>query len=497
MPSTVRTLALSRFPLCSLLELLLVLAVLGYVTTRAALLSITHDEALTFMAFCTRPFAELLSYQSIGASPNNHLLNTLLAAASINIFGLKEITLRLPALFGAVLYCLGIWGAVRVMCQGWAKPAALSLCLANAYLLDFFSLARGYGLALGFTALGFFFLCRRRATCALAHSFFAASCLALAALANLAFLNVYLPSLLILAALEIRDLRHCLARWPRWIWRCLLALGPSAGLLAAVYVVPIQLLNANGQFFFGGTTGFFHDTLASLLRAYLYAPKFETADLTRTACALAALVLVAGLAAAYAARQTRSLSAFASSPGGVFLALAVAAACSIALQHALLGSRLVIERAAIYFYPMAGLAISGLAAFVIEHGARRAKLCAAAFLAVLAAAALAYALSQANLTHTRDWRYGACTRAMALQIAAGGKTARVVTNSLYAPGLVFYIAANNWYWMDWRSLDERLSPATTHYLLARAELDALAAQRPLARVAFCPVSDMQLAVPAP
>lgn len=496
----------------NLLCLLLYALAVGYAALRCQRLSITHDEALTFMAFCSRPWPELFTWDSIGASPNNHFLNTILATASLRAFGVGDVALRLPALLGCLLYCWGTWFALRCLTTGWARVGGAALCVGNAYLLDFFSLSRGYGLGLGCTALGLGLLCRKIGAAPPARllGLAASGCLAAAVLANLAFANVFLAGALLLAAIEARD---CLAtsssgagafahRLARWLGRCCLIVGPAGALLALVYATPVRILQANGQFFFGGERGFFADTLGSLVRAFLYAPQFESMDAALPAALLAGLMLTAGLAAALAGRSLRAL---AGSPGFGLLLMTCATSASILLQHALFGTLFVIERAAIYFYPLAALTLAGLGGFVIKRAGRRTKAAAGGLLGALAATALAYSLTQVNLTHTRDWRYGACTRAMAERIAAdnssgsssGKRRALVGTNSLLAPGLVYYIAANNWSWIDWSIHNDAPEAPYSHYLLSQPEIAALAQRRDLALLASCPVSDQRLAAPTP
>jgi len=75
---------------------------LAWAVARAATQSITIDEADTYLQWVDRP-GQLWAQIS-----NNHILNSLLMRLSTWLFGLSEITVRLPALVGAALYNLGI-----------------------------------------------------------------------------------------------------------------------------------------------------------------------------------------------------------------------------------------------------------------------------------------------------------------------------------------------------------------------------------------------------
>lgn len=126
---------------------LLLLAVFGLDVYRAATQSVTHDEALTYFAYVDGPIT-----RSFGPyMPNNHVLHSLLAWASVHALGLSELTLRLPAVLGALMYL----ACARRLCRRafggrWIALLALGLLCLNPLILDFQSAARGYSLALGF-----------------------------------------------------------------------------------------------------------------------------------------------------------------------------------------------------------------------------------------------------------------------------------------------------------------------------------------------------------
>jgi hypothetical protein len=70
------------------------------VVTRAAIQSITHDEALTWLWFVSRGLRRV----ALTPQSNNHVLNSLLELASTRLIGPSPLGLRLPALIGATLY---------------------------------------------------------------------------------------------------------------------------------------------------------------------------------------------------------------------------------------------------------------------------------------------------------------------------------------------------------------------------------------------------------
>ncbi len=163
-----------------------------YEVLRAAMVSITFDEAATQMTYLSSGFFAVFDLRSA----NNHFLYTFLARLFSIFGGSSELSLRLPSLLGYLLYLGSSWAILNRFFGRFVALSGFLFLNLNPYVLDYFSLGRGYGLALGFemAALYFFlvFLDSRRpakgdGNQALAMSLF----LALAsALANLSFLNV-------------------------------------------------------------------------------------------------------------------------------------------------------------------------------------------------------------------------------------------------------------------------------------------------------------------
>jgi len=118
------------------------LLALGLVIARACLQSVVIDEADSWLLFAGKSDPALAWWPSSG----NHVLNTLLMRLSTAVFGLNELTLRLPAICGAVIYLGSSWYAC------WRLASLpLFLCLIyNPLVLDFLVAARGYSLALAF-----------------------------------------------------------------------------------------------------------------------------------------------------------------------------------------------------------------------------------------------------------------------------------------------------------------------------------------------------------
>lgn len=120
-----------------------------YILVRAWVLPITVDESATAINHVPRLVFDTLTYDS-EANPNNHILNTILIKIFTGIFGWHHFVVRLPVFLGGLLYGWTALHLVRKLSnQSWVRVFALLMLLGNPYMLEFFSLARGYGLAAG------------------------------------------------------------------------------------------------------------------------------------------------------------------------------------------------------------------------------------------------------------------------------------------------------------------------------------------------------------
>jgi hypothetical protein len=110
---------------------------------RAIVQSVTTDEATTYMLFVDRQLHWVWF-----PSSNNHVLNTLLMWFAVHSFGPSSLTLRMPALLGALLYILICYFLCRSIAEQFSLRLPLFICLTfNPFIFDFMVAARGYSLA--------------------------------------------------------------------------------------------------------------------------------------------------------------------------------------------------------------------------------------------------------------------------------------------------------------------------------------------------------------
>jgi uncharacterized membrane protein len=102
-----------------------------------------YDEATTYDNFVSKPlYVALANY----ATPNNHLLNTLLAKLSVGLFGSEPWAIRLPALLAGIALVPATFAFARLFYGRVAALLAAALVAASSTLVEYSTNARGYTL---------------------------------------------------------------------------------------------------------------------------------------------------------------------------------------------------------------------------------------------------------------------------------------------------------------------------------------------------------------
>jgi len=124
-----------------------------YEIFRAVGVGFTEDEASTLLLYLAHDISAVFNF----SAANNHLLNSVLAKIFLVGGGSAEFVLRLPNLIGYLFYLLFSFLIVNKFKNRWLAVGGFLLLNINVYVLDFFSLCRGYGLSLDFLMAALFF----------------------------------------------------------------------------------------------------------------------------------------------------------------------------------------------------------------------------------------------------------------------------------------------------------------------------------------------------
>jgi hypothetical protein len=168
---------------------------IGFEAVRAARAPLTYDEANTYLSFISSNILAIFNFNTA----NNHFLNSLLAKIVSAMAGTSEFALRLPNLLSYAAYLLFAF----LILDRFVKTKIIVLCgylllSLNPFVLDYFSLCRGYGLSLGLLMASLFFFFSfldkelGRKPDAYRYLQFSLTALGFGILANFSLLNVYL-----------------------------------------------------------------------------------------------------------------------------------------------------------------------------------------------------------------------------------------------------------------------------------------------------------------
>lgn len=234
---------------------------------KAAVTSFTYDESSTYIYGLQSSIGSILGFNY--ASANNHLVNTILMKLFSGVFGNSELVLRLPNLIAFSIYLYFGFLILKRIEINLLFPSFL-IMIFNPFMLDFFSLARGYGLTLAFTVWGIYyfmiFIDKNEI------SYFRRSLIifSIAVIGNFSFLYFYLTTVSIVLLLSFfrkqLDFRAVLTP----IWKISLA-------LFLIISYPIIKLIKTNQLYHGGNIGFWQDTVYTLVDYSLYNGNYKSA----------------------------------------------------------------------------------------------------------------------------------------------------------------------------------------------------------------------------
>jgi hypothetical protein len=463
--------------------ILLACLLFAYVGIRAYVLPITWDEAANYLQFTRKGLLSPFHFPFPHFGANNHFLNAWLTYLTTAAFGASEFTLRLPVLGAHLLF---LYYTARLSSQFSVPLLRLSAFVvlnANPYLLDFFSLSRGYGLAYGLLAgslwyLYQFFTTNHHSRYGLASIVF--GIMAVTAHLTLIHFLISLLGLIVVASILLAPPGLSLDR------RVSHALRVNAIAIAAVavFLMPALLvlrrLNRAGSFFYGGTTSFWKDTIVSVFNRSLYEkqypalltsslgtpsllwPSYVLGSIAILAVFLALVVAIRGLI-----KQIE--------PGKLYLLALVflLGSCSLALivQHQLLG--------VLYLTGRTGLYLLILFSFLLVVLANELSLSSKSWqygLAMVALVVGVHTITCLNFQYALEWKLDADVKSMVKDIAAARDPAPtnkfntdVGVNLEFVAPLNFYRAVAGLTWLNVADRKAKSHPLNDFYLYSEED----------------------------
>jgi hypothetical protein len=371
------------------------LIIFAYLCYKAATVQLTHDEVYTVMQLTPQPVWDLISYKS--SYTNNHILNTLLCKLSCNLFEMNTLSGRLPILISFIFYFYYCLKLSEIAFKGdekrWYRWAMLSVLVCNPYLLDFFSLARGYGIAIA-CMMGAIYHSTQYVCFKIQKSLpFALFWAMMAVYAQFGLLHFWLgfqANLLIYNVLANSENRKSIL-WTQIFFVVLTIL--------FIYF-PIIAIVRDNQIAYYGTKGFLEDTINSIIKNSLFAQSYF--DPRNFDVFVGLMVILFALVLINNGLKIKKLKIQAfTTPNYWLFGLLLMSAMSVILQFHLLGNQYVIDRTALFFYPLLAMNF----AFAGETLSLFKPIAGRALLITLISFSVYHTLRSSNLRNYREWYY--------------------------------------------------------------------------------------------
>lgn len=233
-----------------------------YLCLRTINIPIINDEAITF--FCFIKPGQFLPFMSHWDA-NNHFLNSALSILFCNLFGNTEFTLRLPNLLSSIVYFYFLYKFASSVKHPIIRWSFIITLLSANFLLEFFTLCRGYGISMALLLPALWFLIQYLKENKTRHLFL---CLLLFFLTISANLNFLISGIIIIGILLLNVFLSKKIFIKKNVFQALIIF--FFGIIPIIcFAKLIFIVRAKGLLYIGGTNGFIHDTLNSLANAFL------------------------------------------------------------------------------------------------------------------------------------------------------------------------------------------------------------------------------------
>lgn len=447
--------------------LLIGLLFTAYLTARAIIIPMTIDEAGTYFNYTPLKVWDIIFYTK-DSSPNNHVLNTLGIKLFTQLFGVTSFTVRLTNLLAFVLYFfVGVELLKKIRNEFWFVLCGIFILVCNPYLLDFFALARGYGLSVGLMLLSIYqfynYLSQKHITY-LTYTIITA---ALAVLANFTLLNYYLVLLFLTVVIIFSEKNK------KDIFKKILPLVLTTLVLAALIYNPIKKMVSTDQFVYWGTESFYKSTLLPLVDAMRYS-KLYFGIKPATYFAVIFIVVFVALGV-YSAQQFIKHKVKAVSNFAVicFLILSGIIVVTI-LQFHLFDVPFLNARGAVFMYPIFVLIVIITISNIFINKQRQRNIVLSVFFCI----GLIHFFNTANFRFYRDWWFDAHTKDVLTWIDEQHPQKEKVTLNcswIFNNSLHFHKDVSNFYNLELATFNHDLQPEGNYqyYYCQRGDVEAL------------------------
>ncbi len=435
-----------------ILPAILIFLTLLIVIIKAYSVPITHDEVASAIYYPTFTVWQLIKFPDVW--PSNHILNSILIKLSFLLFDVSTFTCRLPNVLSFVLYSVIIWSIARKYFldrQSNNKTSLLYLAvfvcfLCNPYLLDFFGLARGYGMSNAFMVGSLFYCLRFGEERRIRFLWLTLVFASLAAYANFTllifFVSVNALLMLILFG-SFLSKKYSLRYFSTHLALMLLFILA----FAALCYTPIHKMQSTNQFVYWSANGFYRDTLSNLIGNSQYGVSYFALH-TDVFAWVVIFIFFALFGVVHLKIYRKALLVFEDPLVLSFLILVFTIVVNL-IQTTSLGTPNLTGRTALSYYPLF------IAPFLF--GIREVRLkwrrAGNVIAGILIALGLYHQISALQMKHVREWAYDQNTYDVIKYLDTYRKDHQLEkiqlnTSWLFNPAFTFYIQTGKSAWID-------------------------------------------------
>jgi hypothetical protein len=433
-----------------------------YSVYRAATISFTIDESISYNVFVPLSFMDIVSFKI--AIANNHMLNTLCMKYISQLFGSSELLLRLPSILSHIVYIIFSYKISRKVSSPVILLAGFLFLNLNPYLLDFFSLARGYAMAVAFTVVSIYFLLNYIEFSKAKNITWSLIFAVLAVLSNFTLLIFFISLIVVFNIYWIVSQSHYnlseLIKKNMPVFIC-------SVVLIIIMFEPIRKLIKYKEFYDGGTISFWSDTVGSLISASLYGQSYWLTAFLFIKYLIAFCSLILIITFVYKTYKTK-LKIFNDMVPVTILLLFISILVPVA-QHILLKSYFPINRMALVYIPLFFIPII----LFVSDAAKsyKMKLLILPVMLIFAGVVTYHTFRSLNTSYALYWKFDADTKNMLsdleIRVKSDNKSSiKLGAMWLYEPAINYYRVAKKYTWLEKVRDDTYKNPDFDYYYLA-------------------------------
>ncbi|MEO8146762.1 MAG: hypothetical protein ABI723_03940 [Bacteroidia bacterium] len=425
------------------------LSLVSYTFYKAINSSFTHDESFTYSNYVNISISDIINYTNCPIIPNNHIFNTLLMKLSQSFLGNSEFALRLPNLLIHILYIVFSILWLKKFKNATLLISGFIVLNVNVYLLDFFSIARGYGLSSGLMFISFYYCYEYFKTLKSKYNWLSFFFAVFAVWSNFTVLNYYVSLLgvffIFLIVRMFVEEKSVGRKIKLFIFESLPVILISF-ILYKLISKPLETIQGT---LFGPEDGFYHDTIRSLVFS---TERFYNENLVTVICLFVFLVLIVSLLY-YTYDYVKKRFNILQSPHLLVLLILFLAAFSTIAQHYLYKTQFLQDRTALFYIVLFNICFVYLYYNLLQKS-KNTRVLHIGF-AVYPVFLLVIFICHFNPYYYFDWKYDRNTKKMLTELQNDFESSPIKSTKinlgitwLFEPAIKYYRDTKNLNWLN-------------------------------------------------